>query len=332
MSMNEMGRAPSRREFLVLGAGVFAVTAAAGVTSWQRRQLVRRTLPVMGTLAEVAVVARDPRVAHAAIDAAFAELHEVDRLMTRFNDTSDIGRANVGAWRGPVVISAASAAVIAESLRWARVQDSRFDPAIGRATTLWDVSRRTAPPAAAEVHRLARRGLHRAVELDMHRGEHVLRYHEPDAALDLGGIAKGHAVDRAVAALRNWGITDALVNAGGDLYALGNAGDGEPWRVGIRSAADASRIAHSFALTDAAVATSGDYEQYFDYDGRRYHHLIDPVTAAPRAVAAHSLTVSASDCMTADAAATAAFGLGDDVADRIVADGSARDARIIRTT
>jgi FAD:protein FMN transferase len=330
MNTKQSGRAPSRREFLVLGAGVFAVTAAAGMTAWERRQLVRRTVPVMGTLAEVAVVARDPRIAHAAIDAAFAELHEVERLMTRFDDRSDVGRANAGAWRRPVAVSTATAAVVAEGLRWAGVRDSRFDPCLGRATALWDVTRRSEPPADADVRRLARRGLYHALELGRAGGSDVLRFHSSDVAVDLGGIAKGYAVDRAVMALRNWGVSDALVNAGGDLYALGTAADGEPWQVGIRSAADPRRIAHTFPLRDGAVATSGDYEQYFDHNGQRYHHLLDPGTAAPRTAEAHSMTVVAHNCMTADAAATAAFGLPVTVADRVVALGAA-DARILRT-
>jgi FAD:protein FMN transferase len=137
----------------------------------------------------------------------------------------------------------------------------------------------------------------------------VVRYREPDMALDLGGIAKGYAVDRAVAALRDWGVGAALVNAGGDLYALGTSASGDPWQVGIRSPGEPGRIAGSVPLRDRAIATSGDYEQYFDHDGLRYHHLLDPATAAPRTVHTHSLTVAADTCMAADAGATAAFGL-----------------------
>jgi FAD:protein FMN transferase len=300
-------RAPSRRDFFVMGAGIFAVSTLG--LSLARRQLVRRTVPVMGTLAELAVVCRDERTGHAAIDAAVSELRTVDRLMSRFSTSSDIGRANAGAFHGPVVVDAATALVVTEALRWAYAEDSVFDPAIGRANALWDVSRRLTPPDARAVERLAGRGLYRSVEVSRRSGSPVLSYANADVALDLGGIAKGFAVDRAVTALRSWGITDGLVNAGGDLYALGSSADGDPWTVGIRAPDTGRGLAGTVTLTDRAIATSGDYEQYFEHDGRRYHHLLDPNTAAPRASSARSLTVAADCCMTADAAATAVFGL-----------------------
>jgi FAD:protein FMN transferase len=327
--MNEQntGRGPSRREFLVLGAGIFAVTAV-GATAVSRRRVVRRTVPVMGTVAEIAVVARDEGLAQEAITAAMNELHAVDRLMTRFSTRSDIGRANQLAHTAPVAISAATAAVVAEALRWACADGGRFDPCIGRASELWDVTQRTEPPHASALRRLAGRGLYRSLELGRSGGSDVLVYRDPDVALDLGGIAKGYAVDRAVATLRDWGVTDALVNAGGDLYALGSSAEGDPWKIGIRSPADPTRLSGTIRLSDRAVATSGDYEQYFEHAGTRYHHLIDPATAAPRLTAARTLTVAADSCMAADAAATAVFGLDAGTAQRLLAS-MAPDATMI---
>lgn len=321
-------RGPSRRDFLVLGAGAFAVSTL-GLTLTQRR-LVRRTIPVMGTTAEIAVVARNERNAHRAIDAAVAELRAVETSMSRFDARSDIGRANAEAARRGVAVSAATAHVIVEALHWAAVPGSVFDPAMGRAVELWDVTRRTEPPAPRDVARLATRRLHRFVDVSRSGGHHVVAYEDADVALDLGGIAKGYAVDRAVAALREWGVTDALVNAGGDLYAMGRSAEGDPWQVGIRAAEDPDRIGETMPLENAAVATSGDYEQGFMYAGRRYHHLLDPVTAAPRSSPVHSLTITAADCMTADAAATALFGLQAAHATRVAAHAN-RDVRIVRT-
>jgi thiamine biosynthesis lipoprotein len=125
----------------------------------------------------------------------------------------------------------------------------------------------------------------------------------------LGGIAKGYAVDQAVVTLRDWGITQAFVAAGGDLYAMGESDHGGPWDVGIRDPKDPDRVMASFPLSDGAVATSGDYFRYFDYHGRRYHHIMDPATAAPRLTPDHSVSVAAGNCITADAAATTCFGM-----------------------
>lgn len=307
---------PSRRQFISLGLGAFVVAglprimrdARGGSALIAHRGVVRRTVPVMGTIAEVAVVHRDTRYAEGAIDAALKELYNVDRTMSRFRSDSDIGRANARAVAGPVPVSDATASVLTASLRWADASEGAFDPCLGEAVRLWDVDDKTRPPAAAAVHRLAGRGLYRDLGVDRHAGSPVVVFSDRDVSLDLGGIAKGYAVDRAVTALRDWGITDAFVNAGGDLYAMGRNGDGEPWRVGVRSPFDPNGIIATLHMSDRAVATSGDYEQYFTYDGRRYGHLLNPATAAPRRTHCHSVTVAADRCIDADAGATAVFG------------------------
>ena len=115
----------------------------------------------------------------------------------------------------------------------------------------------------------------------------------------------------AVNALRARGIERALVVAGGDLYALGTAPDGEPWTIGIQSPTDPDGIVGTLALADQAVATSGTYRQFFRYHGRRFHHLMDPATASPRAATMQSLTIVADSVMHADAATTALFGMGE---------------------
>ena len=319
----------SRREVLALGVGAFVV-ATMPLAARRRRELVRRTLPVMGTIAEFAVVDRDPRHAHAAIDAAMAELRRVDRLMTRFSETSEVGRANRLAATRPVAVSDATASVLREALGWAHESEGAFDPAIGRAVRLWDVGHRTAPPPAASVRRLAGRSFYRALDLDTWRGEPVVSFTDPDVELDLGGIAKGYGVDRAVDALRRAGIGQAIVNVGGDLYALGGAEDGGPWRIGIQSPEDPSRLAAELDIRDAAVATSGDYLQFFRHGGRRYHHLLDPTTGAPRRTPVRSVTVTAGACLTADAAATAVFGMAPERAARVLA-ARAAEARIVST-
>ncbi|HUG39654.1 MAG TPA: FAD:protein FMN transferase [Longimicrobiales bacterium] len=317
MTERDGGR-PSRREFLALGAGAFVVAAMPGVIRPKRR-LVRRAVPTMGTIAEIGVVHRDERFAQAAIAAAIGELRAVDRTMTRFDAASDVGRANREAARGPVPVSGATADVVAAALVWADASSGAFDPTLGRAVELWDVGRRRTPPRTAELRAFAGARLYRQLELGERAGSPVVVYRDPGVALDLGGIAKGYGVDRAVRSLREWGITDALVNVGGDLYAMGVAADGDAWEVGVRDPDDASRVAVRFRMSDRAVATSGDYAQYFEHGGRRYHHLLDPRTGEPRRGATRSVTVAADRCMTADAAGTAVFGEGAEAARRVIA-------------
>jgi thiamine biosynthesis lipoprotein len=179
---------------------------------------------------------------------------------------------------------------------------------------LWDVLNRHEPPAGERVQRLAARGFWRKVDVAVHAGAPRVRFDDPDLHLDLGAIAKGYGVDRATDALRARGVEHAIVTVGGDLFALGNSPEGEPWTVGIRSPHDRHALAATLRVSDRAVATSGDYERFFRWRGMRYHHLIDPATAAPRCTPFHSATVLASRCMDADAASTSVFGLPRDAA------------------
>lgn len=301
-------RVPHRREFLAAGLGVFIV-AAVPFARRDRRRVVRRTLPVMGTAADFAVVHSDVTWANRAIDAAMAELVRAERLMTRFQPTSDIGRANALAAQAPVIISPETYEVIDHALRWARASDGAFDPGVGRVVELWDVAHRHEPPAATQVQRLAGQRFYRRIELGMERGTPAVFFTSPNVQLDLGGSACGYAVDLAIDALRRWGIRDALVNVSGDIFALGNSPDGSPWRIGIRSPFDARARIAEIEVTDRAIATSGDYEQFFMHRGTRYHHLMDPELAAPRRSPEHSVTVVADRCRDADAASTAVFGM-----------------------
>jgi FAD:protein FMN transferase len=315
---------PSRREFVALGVG--ALVVASIPLAGRRRFVAQRTVPVMGSLADLTVVHPDRRYAHSAIDAAVARLREVDDLMTRFRDGSDVGRANLAAAREGVAVDAQTAVVLSAALAWAERTGGAFDPALGRLIGLWDVEHRDAPPPDEAVRRLAGRALYRGLDVSRWQGRAAVRYANADLALDLGGIAAGYGVDQAVATLRARGIRNAIVNLSGDLYAMGRSEDGNPWRVGIRSPDRADRIVSTVELEEAAVTTSGDYVKFFEYHGRRYHHLLDPVTGAPRLSGMHSLTVQAADCLTADAAATACFGQ-----DRATAEGWLRGttARVV---
>ena len=300
-------RRPSRREVIALGIGVLAVAVVPFTR--RRHKLVRRTVPVMGTLAEVGVVHGDEIYAQRAMDAAIEELRTVERLMTRFDANSEVGRANRLAATDAVPVSGQTATVLLEALEWAEASDGVFDPCLGSVMQLWDVGSRSQPPAPKKIQRLAARRFYRSLDVGTYRGQPAVRFTDSDVAIDLGGIGKGYGVDRAVQTLRDWGIENGLVNVGGDLYALGASEDGDPWKVGVRSPRDADKLSDKLELRDAAVATSGDYLQYFQSGGDKYHHLIDPATGAPRRTEMHSVTVRADRCITADAAATVAFGM-----------------------
>lgn len=300
---------PTRRDFLALAAGAFVV-AAVPLARRGRPLAARRSVPAMGTTAEMVALHPDPAYAQRALDAAARELLRIEGLMTRFRRDSDVGRANLFASREAVPVSAETAHVLREALRWADATDGGFDPCLARVVDLWDVKHRHAPPDAAPLRRLAGRRLYRALEVEEAESGHFVRFNNADARLDLGGIAAGYGVDRAVETLRAWGIDSGFVNVGGDIYALGVSEDGDPWEVGVRAPGDDPHaLAGTVRLSDQAIATSGDYEQYFDHGGRRYHHILDPRTAEPRLSRTHGITVMGSGCLAVDAATTACFGL-----------------------
>ncbi|MHB8837976.1 MAG: FAD:protein FMN transferase [Gemmatimonadaceae bacterium] len=299
----------SRRTFLTLGAGALVVAALPLTSRRERRQVHRRTLPVMGTIAEVAVVHDDAARAQQALDTAFAELTRIDRLMTRYDAHSDVGRVNTSRVGDPVAVSAETAGVVLTALDWAVASDGAFDPAIEHVIAAWNVLERTSPPPASAYQRLAGRNLYRALELSTRQGRPVIVRRDPDVGIDLGAIAKGYAVDRAGEALRAGGVTDGVVRVGGDLVALGAPPDAEAWRIGIRSPASEHVLIGEVDVSNGAIATSGDYQRFFMYRGVRYHHLMDPATAAPRRTPMHSITVHAATCMHADAAATTCYGM-----------------------
>ncbi len=308
---------PDRRDFLTLGIGALAVSSLPFALRG-RPSLVRRRVPLMGTIAEVAVPSRNEVWAHRAIDAAIAELRRVEASMTRFEARSDIGRLN-GAGGRWVSVSEDTGTVLREARRWANVSDGRFDPAMGRVVRLWDVGHRNEPPEVGEFGHFANRGLWSALENDQGATVSRARLTSSEAAIDLGGIAKGFAVDVAAQALRDHGVFDGLVNVGGDLVGLGVDAAGDPWRIGVRSPQSSDEIVQVLDVSDEAIATSGDYLQFFQHSGRRYHHLIDPKTGAPRRTAMRSLTIRADHCVDADAGATALYGAPTATIERIAA-------------
>ena len=316
----------SRRRFLLgsaalgaLGAGTFTI---AGLGRWTRaHRLVRRSLPLMGTLAELAVVTGDEvdeARAELALDAAFDELWRVERLMTRFETTSEVGRANLSAGSGtPVALDPRTRFVVEAARAWAESTAGRFDPCLGALEQLWDVTHRTVPPAPDELAAVWTKTPWQDLDL----GADGLRIRSESGvrvALDLGGIAKGFAIDEARRALEEKGVRSALVNVGGDLVTMGTSEDGDPWKVGVRDPLDPGRLMATLEMADGAVATSGDYERYFDHRGHRYHHILGadglPVACPGR----HSLTISAPTCLEADAAATAGFGLAREDAQALI--------------
>ena len=195
--------------------------------------------------------------------------------------------------------------MLAAALDWSRRTGGAFDPTTAALLDLWDILSGPHPPPSPEQLAAARQevGWRRLVLSADHR-----RVDLGGTALDLGGIAKGYAIDRAAQALRRSGVRDFLVNAGGDLFVAGSKG-GDPWRVGIQHPRSPEELLQVVSPVDGALVTSGDYERSFTWEGTLYHHILDPRSGEP-ARDCQSVTVWAATAIDADALATAVFVLG----------------------
>jgi len=233
---------------------------------------------------------------------------------------SDVVRINAGAGKpAAVTVSDETMQVIEASLDMSRKSEGAFDITYAAMRGLWkfdeDLDRHI--PSAAEIERRRQLINYRDVIVDARK--HTVRLKRAGMRLGLGGIAKGYAVDAAVAVIRAAGLRDFIVHAGGDLFAAGRKGDRE-WRVGIQDPRGPhGRIIYELALTDQAFNTSGDYERFIMRDGVRYHHILDARTGFP-ARASRSVTLLAKDSFTADALDTALFAVGPERAMKIVED------------
>ena len=263
----------------------------------------------MGTVVDVTFWGDDQQAAAAAAQAAFAEVHRIDALMTTWSDASDIARVNRGAGGAPVRVDPEVFRMIRRALRASIETRGAFDITVGAFRGLWkfDQDRDGSIPDDEAIRaRLASVG-HRRVLLDHRRRSVSLR--EPGMFITLGGIAKGYAIDRATAILHERGFVDFILQAGGDLYVSGRRGD-RKWRVGIRDPRGRRDAVFAVAgVENRTFSTSGDYERYVVVDGVRYHHILDPSTGRP-APLTRSVTVMAKDALTADIWSTALFVLG----------------------
>ncbi len=265
----------------------------------------RASQPVMGTVVTVEVHDDDVTSACNAIRAVMAEMHRIDGLMSSWADDSELSRLNREAPAGFVDIDPELFFLIERSLDFSRLTDGAFDVTYASAGRYYDYRAGVRPDDEMLAQAVTAID-YRYLELDGER--HAIRYRHPGVYVDLGGIGKGYAVDRAVGILAAIPIERAMVSAGGDSRIVGDR-QGQPWVVGVRDPRDASGKVAVLPLVDVAVSTSGDYERFFDENGVRYHHIIDPQTG-DSARSVRSVTIVGADATSTDALSTSVFVMG----------------------
>jgi thiamine biosynthesis lipoprotein len=278
----------------------------------------------MGTIVSVKVFSTDGDAAEA-IEAAFEEIGRVEALATSYSPGSEVSRVNAAAdGASAIPVSEELFQIVRRAIEVSSLSGGAFDVTVAPVVDLWSFDGDgVVPPREAVEAALEHVGYERIL-VDTAAGTLVL---PRGAAIDLDAIAKGYAVDRAVAVLEAHGVERAIVDAGGDVGLLGAPPHADGWRVGVKHPRDDGLLG-VLSLPAGAVATSGDYQRYAMVGGRRYHHVLDPSTGYP-AGGVTSVTVVAETAMDADALATAVFVMGPDRGMRLVEELPSVEAVII---
>jgi len=256
----------------------FAIAALSALllvpASSARAEWYSRAIDLMGTRVSVELWHEDAAVAEELIERVLDEYRRIDRNMSTYRPDSEISRVNAEASAHAVPVSAELLELVATSLGISEASGGAFDLSYESVGYLYDFRAERRPDAAAIAANLDAID-YRQILLDRDAG--TIRFGKPGMRINLGGIGKGYAVEQGARILRAAGIEHALLNAGGDTRVIGDR-RGAPWIVGIRHPRAEGEFATRLPLVDEAISTSGDYERFFEENGRRYHHILDPAT------------------------------------------------------
>ena len=282
---------------------------AAATACWNRVPVVERAGAAMGSELRLTATTADEAAARSAFDGVFAEFERLEALMSTWRPGSDVLRINAAAGVQAVPVAADVRDVLRQARQISEWTEGTFDVTFGALTDVWKFDHdqdNTIPSADAIRARLPLID-YRQIDIDDRAGTVFLK--RRGMKIHLGGIGKGYAVDHAIGILRQAGLRDFMIQAGGDLY-VGGMKDGHRWRLGINDPRGPQGT--SFAtidLTDSTFSTSGDYARFFIKDGVRYHHILDPATGQPARLC-RSVTIAAASPVLADAVAKGVFILG----------------------
>lgn len=260
---------------------------------------------IMGTAISVELWSDDAAAAQASIEAVMQEMVRIDKAMSPWIETSELALINREATHHPVKISSEMLLLLQTSLHYSAISSGVFDISFASVGYMYDY-RNHIEPSKAEIASHLSAIDYRSIKLDT--AASTVQFMKPGMRIDLGGIAKGYAVDQGADILVARGIKNAIVTAGGDSRIVGDK-RGRPWMVGIKDPRIADKVAVLLPLSDTAMSTSGDYERYFMDGERRVHHIINPQTGTS-ATGVRSVTVLSAHGIDTDALTKPLFILG----------------------
>ena len=276
---------------------------------------IKRVKLLMGTKVEITAQGKNEAIMEAAVNKGFDEIERLEKKFSRFEPDSVVSRINQNAGQSPVQVDSEVFGLIEKSVAFCNASNGAFEITILPVLSLWkynDADPR--PPGSQEIQE--KLNLVDCQKIVLKKDQNLVFLPDPGMAIDLGGIAKGYAADKAAQKLRQNGVSAGIVNAGGNLTVFGGTGKGIA--IGVRDPRQRGKVLAKIYITDGAISTSGDYERFFIYNGVRYSHIIDPRTGYP-ARGVESVTVFAENGADADAWSTALFVLGSDQGLKILA-------------
>lgn len=313
----------SRTPCLAIAAALALPLVAAGPAArpvtWPAR--------TMGTYVHVTIATADSASNAPAATRALGVFRRVDSLMSNWTNTSELARLNREAGLGPVTVHPEVARVLGPALALYEESDRTFDVTVEPLVRAWGfLGGRPHVPTDSAARAAFR--LVGASRVRFDAATRVLRFDEPGVRIDLGGIAKGWAVDVAAESLRAYGVRDALLDLTGNMVAMGSPPGAPAWRIGIRDPRDRVPYFARLTLTDEAISTSGKYEQFVSAEGKTYGHIMDPRTGRP-AEGLIAVTLVSKSAFTCDAWDTPLFVLGAAAARRKAAEHAEFDAILV---
>jgi thiamine biosynthesis lipoprotein len=288
-----------------IGASLAVPVILLGCTSAPK--IFKRSQLLMGTTVEITAVSNDEASADAAMTAAFGEIRRIENILSTYKDTSELSHVNQAAGDAPVEVSSEVLSLVEEALRVADLTEGGFNIALGPAIQLWGITEGAPIPTDEQLEAI--RPLVRYSDIRVDPDRRTLFLPKKGMRLDVGGIGKGYASDRAAAVMQTHGIHNGIIAIAGDIKTFGLKPDGSPWKIAVRHPRREDVPLGEITLGDEAVSTSGDYERFYIRNGKRYHHILEPATLRP-ADLSQSVTIVAREAILTDALATGIFVMG----------------------
>ncbi len=271
----------------------------------------KRTLKLMGSRFDITVVAKDSTEANSNIDIAIDEISRIEKLISSWDSNSQTSKINTNAGIEPVKVDKELFDLIERSLAITKLTDGAFDISYASMDRIWKFDgSMTEMPSEADIKSSVSKVGFQNIELDDTNSTVFLKL--KGMKIGFGAIGKGYAADKAKSLLIEKGIVSGIINASGDMTTWGKQTNGDEWKVAITNPLNKNKAFALLPITDGAVVTSGNYEKYVNFNGKRYTHIIDPRTGYP-STGIISVTVFAPKAELADALSTSVFVMGKEV-------------------